>query len=415
MRKAMLISRGKTLSAVRRNHSDMIMNAAFTGDTGYKRVYILDKEKGWLYADAKYSVHGAVSILKDAVDYYLQFRPKEHYPIGTYVFVPDDTDDAIGFEDNEPVNPFEDQGFTVDKLWIIVGRNDSTQFVRYNILKCNWNFRWMARVHGEWKLLNVWGSTRNANSYTSGVWNAEISTALDNITNAWIPDLYYIYGDKLSEYKFCDPRYMMHSQRFILSNNALDPKVYKITKVLDIAPQGIIKLTLKQDEVDENRDNLELMVCNYYDDTGETQIIIPEAEPQDTTLTSYIYPAHINANGELEIDLVQREERDANYTSLQIGKVYYYKAEYYIGEIGGEQAVDNTRISEWKIELYDRLGLTDAEITHLDNLMVMEVIDKDIVSINPKKAKALIGHKFVLTVTDTTGESRSTITLEVTG
>jgi hypothetical protein len=393
----------------------MIMNATFTGDTGYKRVYILDKDNGWQYTDAKYSTHGAVSILKDAVDYYLQFRPKEHYPIGTYVFVPDDVSDEIGFEEDSPVNPFKDKGFDMGKLWMIVDRDDSTQFVRYNILKCNWNFRWMVKFHGEWKLFNVYGSLRSASSYTSGVWRSDLSSQLDNITNAWIPDLYHVYGDKLSEYEFYDPRYMMHNQRFILSNNAIDPKVYEITKVLDINPQGIIKLTLKQDELDLNRDNLELMVCNYYDDTGETQIVIPEAEPQDDRLTSYIFPAHINENGELEIDLVQREERDADYTSLQIGKVYYYKVEYWVGTVGGEQVVDDTKITEWKINLYDTEGLTDAEIKHLDNLMVMEILDKDIVSINPKKAKSLIGHKFALTATDLTGESRSDIILEVVG
>ena len=47
---------------------------------------------------------------------------------------------------------------------MIVGRNDANEFVRYNIIKCNWNFRWIARMNGENKVLNVWGSVRNANS-----------------------------------------------------------------------------------------------------------------------------------------------------------------------------------------------------------------------------------------------------------
>ena len=164
MYQSMLTSRGKNLSQARRKQSDMIMNATFTGDTGYKRVYILDPENGWHYEDAKYSKHATVSILKDAVDYYLQFRPKVHYPVGVYVFIPNDMDDEIGFEEYEPDDPFKDKGFNMTKLWMIVNRNDETQFVRYNILKCNWDFKWMCKVHGKWELMHVIGCSRNANS-----------------------------------------------------------------------------------------------------------------------------------------------------------------------------------------------------------------------------------------------------------
>ena len=47
--------------------------------------------------------------------------------------------------------------------------------------------------------------------------------------------------------------------------------------------------------------------------------------------------------------------------------------------------------------------------------MVMETIDDNIISIHPKRAKTLIGHTFTLTVTDMTGESRSTMDVEVIG
>ena len=164
MYQLILNTKGKNLSQVRKYNSALVMNATFTGDIGYKQVYILSKEEGWKYEDAKYSKHATPSILKDAVDYYLQFRPYIHYPIGTYVFIPDDEDNEIGFEDFIPEDPFKDENFDVNKLWIIVGRNDARQFVRYNIIKCNWNFRWVARINGENKILNVWGSVRNANS-----------------------------------------------------------------------------------------------------------------------------------------------------------------------------------------------------------------------------------------------------------
>ena len=416
MYKSMLTSRGKNLSQARRNQSDMIMNATFTGDTGYKRVYILDPERGWHYEDAKYSKHATVSILKDAVDYYLQFRPKVHYPIGVYVFIPDDTSDDIGFKEFEPVDPFQDEGFDLNKLWMIVNKNDDAQFVRYNVLKCNWDFRWICNVHGKMELMHVIGCSRSASSYTSGLWRNDYGQQFDNITNGWIPDTYWLYGNSgLKRFNLCDTRYMNYEQRFVMSHNKVNPKVYAISKVVDLNPMGIINLTLKQDEWDEKRDNRELLICNYYDDTGETQIVIPEAEPQDTTLTSYIYTAHINEDGELELDLVDQETRDRDYNKLEINGTYYFVAEYYTGTVGGEQVIEPERKSEWKLNLKDTDGLTDAEIKHLDNMMVMETIDDNIISIHPKRAKTLIGHTFILTVTDLDGESRSTMDVEVIG
>lgn len=167
MYESMLSNKGANLSQVRQNQSRLVMNATFTGDVGYKKVYILSKEFGWIYEDAKYSKHATPSILKDAVDYYLQFRPRVHYPVGTYVFIPNDEDYDIGFSEKSPIDPFKDKNFTVDKLWMIVGRNDANEFVRYNIIKCNWNFKWVDRIHSENIIMNVWGSCRNANSYTS--------------------------------------------------------------------------------------------------------------------------------------------------------------------------------------------------------------------------------------------------------
>lgn len=248
------------------------------------------------------------------------------------------------------------------------------------------------------------------------MWTSDISTQLDNITNGWVPDTHFLYGDEgLKRFNLCDTRYMAHEQRFVMSHNKINPKVYEITKVVDLNPTGIINLTLKQDEWNEKRDNRELLICDYYDNTGETKIVIPEAEPQDTTLTSYIYTAHVNEYGELEIDYVDQEIRDRDYNKLQINNTYYFVAEYYRGTVGGTQTVEYDRKLEWKLELKDTDGLTNAEIKHLDRLIIMDKVDDNIISIRPKKASALIGHTFVLTVTDLTGESSSIMELEVIG
>lgn len=160
-----LTKKGRNLSEVRKNYSDDIMNKTFTGDVGYKRVYILDPNEGWKYTEAHYSKHAAASIIKDEVDSYLQFRPKEHYPVGTYVFIPDDTSFDLDIDEEHPF-----KGDTKN-LWLIVGRNDAKQFVRYLVLRCNWNLKWTVGYGDKKKVYSCWCIARNANSYTSGVWN----------------------------------------------------------------------------------------------------------------------------------------------------------------------------------------------------------------------------------------------------
>lgn len=160
--KSFLLSRGSNMADIKRKQSDRMVNSTFNADATYKRVYLLTKD-GWIYEDAKYQQHTTPSILKDSVDYYLQFRPKVHYPIGTYVFVPDDTSTEINLSGCELDNPFSLPDEKITQLWMIVGRDNANAYVRYNILQCNWNFKWM--WNGE--LYKCWGAIRNASSYTS--------------------------------------------------------------------------------------------------------------------------------------------------------------------------------------------------------------------------------------------------------
>lgn len=398
MYKTMLNNKGGTLHKARRNHSDMIMNATFTGDIGYKKVYILDKDNGWHYEDAKYSKHATPSILKDAVDNYLQFRPKVHYPVGTYVFIPDDTSFDIGFEETEPSNPFKDLNFNMNKLWLIVGRDDANDFVRYNILKCNWEFKWVVNYNGENRIMNIIGCVRNANSYTSGVWTADYSVSLDNITNAWVPDTYLIYDNKISDFELCDTRYLRHEQRFMLTHNKLDPKVYAVTKVQDLIPQGIIKLTLKQDELNDVRDNLDLMICDYYSDSGE---ILPRRENElDKPVITLLWGAVINEDG-----ILMKNHQPENV--LHIAQTTYYNVEFLSN--GQPLKMD----SEWRIKYIGTSDLTDEEKEQLCNMLIMRQIDNDAISIRPSKANRLIGERFELTVQDLSGDYTLSYNLEV--
>lgn len=398
-----LLNRGKNLSEVRKTQADMIMNVTFTGDIGYKKVYILDKDTGWNYVDAKYGKHASYSILKDAVDSYLEFRPHVHYPVGTYVFIPDDDSPDIGFHDYQPDDPFQDPNFNVNKLWMIVGRDDATQFIRYNIIRCNWNFRWIYKVHGEMKILHVWGSVRNANSYTSGIWRADYMTQLDQVTNGWMPDTYQLYGDKLYNYNLCDSRYIQHDERFMITNNVINPKVYQVTKVQDLVPLGIIKMTFKQTEVDKTVDNIDLLLCNYYNRMGEVRL----KEPIDISVenrTSIIYHAIINDDMELE-----KDENIVDTINISMGDIYYFIAEFTEDDI----IMDNVE-TEWRVTLIDEENTYDVLTKeYIENLIKIIKYDYNTIAIKVGKSKKLSGNSFILSVKDKDGYYTASVKLEV--
>jgi len=385
-----LSSRGNTLGQVKRTQSDVIMNNTFTLDPTYKKVYILTKD-GWKWEDAKYQFHSAPSISKDAVDYYLQFRPKVHYPVGSYVIVPDDTDFDINLSEEERLNPFSQPIENRKQWWIIVGRDEANAYVRYMILKCDWDFRWIYKG----KLMSCWACSKNANSYTSGVWRDDISMSSDNLTSSFIPDTYHVYGDKLEELGLCDTRTIFYLQRFFMSNNDLEPKIYQVTKVTDINPQGIIKLSIKQDELNEKRDNIELRICDYYTDEGDIRVDIPIIDSPSTEKLSIISWFTTNDDGEL-IDGVE--------TELKIGTVYYFGVEF------SDDDID----PQWKIELIDENNeFTDEDKEYYAGLMKLTKFDTSTLALKPAKASSLKGKKFTLSVSDSNGEYYDSIIVEV--
>lgn len=276
--------------------------------------------------------------------------------------------------------------------WIIVGRDEANAYVRYMILKCDWDFKWVYKG----KLMSCWGCSKNANSYTSGKWVDNISASLDDLTQSWIPDVYHVYGEKLTELGMHDTRTIMYGQRFFMSNNDLDPKIYEVTKIKDINPQGIIKLSIKQDELNEKRDNIELRVCDYYTDEGDLLVDIPTAEIPDIKKTSEINWFMIDENGELT---------DGPVSKLDLGMTYYFGVTF---------SSDNID-PQWKIEIIDDYNeFTDEDKEYYIGLMKLTKFDNTALALKPAKASSLKGKRFILSVTDRNGEYYSSVELEVT-
>ena len=183
----------------------------------------------------------------------------------------------------------------------------------------------------------------------------------------------------------------------MLTNNILDPKVYQVTKIVDLNPQGVIKLSIKQDELNQKRDNIPLRICDYYTDSGDQKTETIQ-KPQTMITNSQISWLTLNDEGELEPLL----DRSRQY--LYIGKNSYfeYKLPY------------SYLTSEWNLSLVDKNSeFSDEEKLYYEGLMKLTVMDNVTISLKPGKAHSLIGKRFILSATDNNGDNHSSIEVEV--
>ena len=183
----------------------------------------------------------------------------------------------------------------------------------------------------------------------------------------------------------------------MITNNIINPKIYECTKVVDMSPQGILKITLKQDELDLNRDNVELLICDYFDDSGEIRVDEPEEQSSDKR-TSVIKRMWVDQNGELI-------ENDGSYpVLLYLGKASYYTVEF---SKNGVQP-------DWRLEMIDENDeFTEDEKDYYNKLLVITKYDDTTIAVKPGKAYSLLGKKFLLTVQDHQGYYKSSLELEV--
>ena len=415
--------RGDNLSEVRKYDAETVYNVTFDGSPGYKRCYILDPKKGWHWTDVKYQRHSRQNISNDDADYYISFRPHVHYPIGTYIFIPNENErmsDHMGFYDENPIDPFKDKNFdkifNEGKLWLIVNKDNDKLFVKYMVLPCDYLFRWVASYEDSQEIFSVYGTNRVKDSSKAGTWDRNISRRLDTVTYFWIPDTHYIFGNDIDVYGLDDTRYLAHDIRMMITTNVINPKVYRVTDINEMNPQGVIKVTVKQDEYDPKTDNVNLMVCDYYNSTGEVQISenieeIPTETEEDKT--AEIYWGILNDRNELEIDTTallsdeetESEEIDKKY--LSIGSVSYFIAET-------STPVD---FLDWRIEYSesndDYVLLDEEDLQHFNDLISISKLSENTASVKPAKTKKLIGKKYYITVQTPNGEYKARLEVEV--
>ena len=248
---------GNTVSDSIRTQSDEIMQKTFTNDLGYRQCKLYSRTMEYLEdVEIKYQYSQTYTINKDQVEYLAQFRPG-YFPEKKYM--DQDSIERFGFYLEIP-----DKNTGVHELWLILGKNDKNSFIRYNILKCNWMFKWIKNK----QIYSCFGVLRNRNNYNSGVWSDGFFTSVDNQSQFIVPTT-------------PTTQTIHYNDRFMLSDSMIRPLVFEVSKLEDTFPCGVTKVTLKQDHFNKVTDNVELKICDYYD----SPVIPQEPEIEDIVLS----------------------------------------------------------------------------------------------------------------------------------
>lgn len=244
----------------KRRNAQKIMDVSWMRDAATKPVYVKWVDRGLPIVDdddeivyAKYNVKSYHNITGDAIAYLLQFRLEDvknntNIKVGSYVQI---------------INEFDDP-----EWWIIVYRDDRTQFAQYQILKCTWTYKWVSIVDGKRIVYNCLGAPRKQNSYNSGVWLDYTTQTVENQEVMWLP-----CND--------DTKTIQYDTKFLKSSPGRYPALkWSVTKIEDTAVEGIARFTMAQVQFDPAKDNTELMIADFYESAVAPEL--PELEEVPT-------------------------------------------------------------------------------------------------------------------------------------
>lgn len=229
------------------------------GLSGYNPA--LSREK--IPVELKFIVKTYKSVSKDDPEYHIMFEPNVwnsmsckpewfisgyekfgiRFPVGIYVDIPDDRG--------------------IYQKWLIVYDEVANQFPKFGILKCNYLFTWIKDDGIRRYKRKMWGVEKTQSAYTAGTWTGDKTTVFDEVGKWWLP-----WNLISSEIK--------HDKRMFVSMFQEEPYVYKVSKIKNTSPKGIISVTAKQDRFDQNKDYVDNdpnsptygeMYADYYSST----------------------------------------------------------------------------------------------------------------------------------------------------
>ena len=256
-------ARGKNVSEMLRMQSNMVIEQTWNRDPNYRQVYVVRVNNGLPEVtaeheliDVKFNVKTYSDVSSDEPSYWMQFRHGEEkrHPevgIGSYVYMAD--------EDGEW------------KWWMIMHQDERPYFRQYQVLECNYTFKWIA----DGKIYNCLGVQRIQQSYNSGSWKGDRFTFVDNITSAIMP----ANNDTFT---------IGYNHRFMITDaRRQTPLVWSVSKIEDSTPIGLITFKFTQETYSPTLDNKELMLCNYYSTEIAPEVSDAEITPEQTASITY--------------------------------------------------------------------------------------------------------------------------------
>ena len=289
----------RTVGQVIKEQSDFLMEETWDNDPQSKVCYLYDFEhddaptmnRGMNYmhttkyrVDAKFIVTKYSSITSDQVEYHLMFKPSHprffNEDDELYYF---ETDYVSRYRNDFPVGLYCDipDDIGVYHRWLVVAKEIGNQFVKFSILPCDYKLCWIEIYDNKRIKRQMWGCLRDQKSYTSGIWSGDRLVSLDNVNQIWLPmnllteRIHYISDDN------------ENNQRLIISTLSPNPSVWKVSKVQNLTPRGILKLTYKQTVFDEHTDYVDWNTGEMYADYYVNKIA-PIEETEQYVVTSSI-------------------------------------------------------------------------------------------------------------------------------
>lgn len=180
------------------------------------------------------------------VDYYDEFfesRYNSTFPIGLYVDIPDEKGKY--------------------NRWLIVDKANYnvTQFPTFEILRCDYVLYYIDDHRRKRQIAVV---LQSQSSYNSGIWSDHVTTIVED-------------QQKFAAPLNRDTEKFYYNQRLIIDNKVLtEPRLWQISKINRIAPNGIARITLAQTKFDGDKDYVKIendevieMYADYY--VGNTE------------------------------------------------------------------------------------------------------------------------------------------------
>lgn len=313
---------------IHQNQSDMLLELTWNRDMQSKVCYIydyyhdseqnkninlnpkLDLKKTRI--DAKYIVTQYGTLAKDQVEYHLMFKPSQLCPLDYYKenFIDKyDAEFPIGLYIDIPDN----RG--IYRRWLICDRDLDLQFITYTILPCNYYFHWINKN----MKMKMWGVARLHSSYNSGIGDEGISFTVENQNQIWIPSNEYSDSINYVEDGI--------NKRIIISGRKEEPLTWKVSKIENLHPIGINKITVIQTKFDENKDlivplnvsdSVYEMYADFYNSSIEPEVPIePIEETEDySVITTTGTPPQIKIGGGYKVFTVNFLDKDGNNVNI---------------------------------------------------------------------------------------------------